>query len=71
MFEEHLVIFLPPQSSKPRELVDFGLAPALRQRTEPLVRAGVGPALDQGAGTGPHPGVRHVDRSGPPGPWPR
>lgn len=49
VFEEQLAISLPPQSSKLQELVDSGLVLALRLRTEPLVRASVGLALDQGA----------------------
>jgi AcrR family transcriptional regulator len=49
VFEEQLAISLPPQSSRLQELVDSGLVLALRLRTEPLVRASVGLALDQGA----------------------
>lgn len=49
VFEEQLAISLPSQSSKLQELVDSGLVLALRLRTEPLVRASVGLALDQGA----------------------
>ncbi|MEZ3180109.1 TetR family transcriptional regulator [Streptomyces pimonensis] len=49
VFEEQLAISLPAQSSKLQELVDSGLVLALRLRTEPLVRASVGLALDQGA----------------------
>jgi len=49
VFEEQLALTLPPQSSKLQELVDSGLVLALRLRTEPLVRASVGLALDQGA----------------------
>lgn len=49
VFEEQLAIALPPQSAKLQELVDSGLVLALRLRTEPLVRASVGLALDQGA----------------------
>ncbi|MFI6804518.1 ScbR family autoregulator-binding transcription factor [Streptomyces luteogriseus] len=49
VFEEQLAITLPPQSSKLQELVDSGLVMALRLRSEPLVRASVGLALDQGA----------------------
>ncbi|MFF8101016.1 ScbR family autoregulator-binding transcription factor [Streptomyces sp. NPDC014986] len=49
VFEEQLAISLPPQSSKLQELVDSGLVLALRLRTDPLVRASVGLALDQGA----------------------
>ncbi|GAA1431160.1 ScbR family autoregulator-binding transcription factor [Streptomyces thermospinosisporus] len=49
IFEEQLAVSLPPQSSKLQELVDSGLVLALRLRTEPLVRASVGLALDQGA----------------------
>ncbi|MEV8594357.1 ScbR family autoregulator-binding transcription factor [Streptomyces sp. NPDC052012] len=49
IFEEQLAISLPPQPSKLQELVDSGLVLALRLRTEPLVRASVGLALDQGA----------------------
>lgn len=49
VFEEQLAISLPTQSSKLQELVDSGLVLALRLRTEPLVRASVGLALDQGA----------------------
>lgn len=49
VFEEQLAISLPPQASKLQELVDSGLVLALRLRTEPLVRASVGLALDQGA----------------------
>lgn len=49
VFEEQLAITLPPQSSKLQELVDSGLVLARRLRSEPLVRASVGLALDQGA----------------------
>ena len=49
VFEEQLAITLPPQSSKLQELVDSGLVMARRLRSEPLVRASVGLALDQGA----------------------
>lgn len=49
VFEEQLAISLPPQAGKLQELVDSGLVLALRLRTEPLVRASVGLALDQGA----------------------
>src|SRR5690606_12396956 len=49
IFEEQLAVSLPPQPSKLQELVDSGLVLALRLRTEPLVRASVGLALDQGA----------------------
>lgn len=49
VFEEQLAISLPHQSSKLQELVDSGLVLATRLRTEPLVRASVGLALDQGA----------------------
>lgn len=49
VFEEQLAIALPPQSSKLQELVDSGLVMARRLRSEPLVRASVGLALDQGA----------------------
>ncbi len=49
VFEEQLAISLPSQSSKLQELVDSGLVLATRLRTEPLVRASVGLALDQGA----------------------
>lgn len=49
VFEEQLAISLPPQPGKLQELVDSGLVLALRLRTEPLVRASVGLALDQGA----------------------
>ncbi|MFF7310808.1 ScbR family autoregulator-binding transcription factor [Streptomyces sp. NPDC008137] len=49
IFEEQLAITLPPQSSKLQELVDSGLVLARRLRSEPLVRASVGLALDQGA----------------------
>ncbi|MFD0213733.1 ScbR family autoregulator-binding transcription factor [Streptomyces hirsutus] len=49
IFEEQLAVTLPPQSSKLQELVDSGLVLALRLCTDPLVRASVGLALDQGA----------------------
>ncbi|MCX2922186.1 ScbR family autoregulator-binding transcription factor [Streptomyces sp. NEAU-W12] len=49
IFEEQLAVALPPQSSKLQELVDSGLVLALRLCTDPLVRASVGLALDQGA----------------------
>ncbi|MEU5520941.1 ScbR family autoregulator-binding transcription factor [Streptomyces sp. NPDC093250] len=49
VFEEQLAFSLPPQAAKLQELVDSGLVLALRLRTEPLVRASVGLALDQGA----------------------
>ncbi|GAB2865615.1 ScbR family autoregulator-binding transcription factor [Streptomyces deserti] len=49
VFEEQMAIALPPQASKLQELVDSGLVLAWRLRTEPLVRASVGLALDQGA----------------------
>ncbi|MEU2895213.1 ScbR family autoregulator-binding transcription factor [Streptomyces sp. NPDC088106] len=49
VFEEQLAISLPPQPSKLQELVDSGLVLATRLRREPLVRASVGLALDQGA----------------------
>ncbi|MGW0497359.1 ScbR family autoregulator-binding transcription factor [Streptomyces sp. NPDC003007] len=49
VFEEQLAITLPPQSSKLQDLVDSGLVMARRLRSEPLVRASVGLALDQGA----------------------
>ncbi|MFF7735346.1 ScbR family autoregulator-binding transcription factor [Streptomyces sp. NPDC007984] len=49
VFEEQLAIALPPQSSRLQELVDSGLVMARRLRSEPLVRASVGLALDQGA----------------------
>ncbi|MBC9727730.1 ScbR family autoregulator-binding transcription factor [Streptomyces sp. TRM68367] len=49
IFEEQLAISLPPQPSKLQELVDSGLVLARRLRGEPLVRASVGLALDQGA----------------------
>ncbi|PNG17058.1 ScbR family autoregulator-binding transcription factor [Streptomyces cahuitamycinicus] len=49
VFEEQLAIALPPQSTKLQELVDSGLVMARRLRSEPLVRASVGLALDQGA----------------------
>ncbi|MFE6094300.1 ScbR family autoregulator-binding transcription factor [Streptomyces massasporeus] len=49
VFEEQLAITLPPQSSKLQELVDSGLVMARRLRSEALVRASVGLALDQGA----------------------
>ncbi|GAB2734518.1 ScbR family autoregulator-binding transcription factor [Streptomyces bullii] len=49
VFEEQLAISLPPQASKLQELVDSGLVLARRLREEPLVRASVGLALDQGA----------------------
>ncbi|MFD3732443.1 ScbR family autoregulator-binding transcription factor [Streptomyces sp. NPDC058632] len=49
VFEEQLAVALPPQSSKLQELVDSGLVLALRLCTDPLVRASVGLALDQGA----------------------
>ncbi|MFD5336308.1 ScbR family autoregulator-binding transcription factor [Streptomyces hawaiiensis] len=49
VFEEQLALALPPQSSRLQELVDSGLVMARRLRYEPLVRASVGLALDQGA----------------------
>lgn len=49
VFEEQLAISLPSQPSKLQELVDSGLVMARRLRTELLVRASVGLALDQGA----------------------
>ncbi|MFI8188513.1 ScbR family autoregulator-binding transcription factor [Streptomyces sp. NPDC085946] len=49
VFAEQLAISLPPQPSKLQELVDSGLVMAQRLRCEPLVRASVGLALDQGA----------------------
>jgi AcrR family transcriptional regulator len=49
VFEEQLAITLPPQDGKLQELVDSGLLLAGRLRSEPLVRASVGLALDQGA----------------------
>ncbi|KJK40296.1 gamma-butyrolactone-binding protein [Streptomyces variegatus] len=49
VFEEQLALALPPQSSRLQELVDSGLVMARRLRSEPLVRASVGLALDQGA----------------------
>ncbi|KOX00629.1 gamma-butyrolactone-binding protein [Streptomyces sp. NRRL B-1140] len=49
VFEEQLAITLPPQASKLQELVDSGLVMARRLRVDPLVRASVGLALDQGA----------------------
>ncbi|MEV5432938.1 ScbR family autoregulator-binding transcription factor [Streptomyces sp. NPDC052701] len=49
VFEEQLAISLPPQPSRLQELVDSGLVLARRLRSEALVRASVGLALDQGA----------------------
>ncbi|MEU3889270.1 ScbR family autoregulator-binding transcription factor [Streptomyces sp. NPDC029041] len=49
VFEEQIAITLPPQPSRLQELVDTGLVLAHRLRFEPLVRASVGLALDQGA----------------------
>ncbi|MEG8276330.1 ScbR family autoregulator-binding transcription factor [Streptomyces sp. AHA2] len=49
VFAEQLSLTLPPQASKLQELVDSGLVLARRLKSEPLVRASVGLALDQGA----------------------
>ncbi|MEU3855675.1 ScbR family autoregulator-binding transcription factor [Streptomyces sp. NPDC029554] len=49
VLEEQLPITLPPQACKLQELVDSGLVLARRLQSEPLVRASVGLALDQGA----------------------
>ncbi|WP_369196953.1 ScbR family autoregulator-binding transcription factor [Streptomyces djakartensis] len=49
VFAEQLALTLPPQASKLQELVDSGLVLARRLKSEPLVRASVGLALDQGA----------------------
>ncbi|MFB8245166.1 ScbR family autoregulator-binding transcription factor [Streptomyces sp. NPDC055952] len=49
VFEEQLTLTLPPQPIKLQELVDSGLVLARRLKSEPLVRASVGLALDQGA----------------------
>jgi AcrR family transcriptional regulator len=50
VFEEQLPDSpLPPQDTRIQELIDSGLVLARRLRTEALVRASVGLALDQGA----------------------
>ncbi|MGJ3560237.1 hypothetical protein ACR6C2_23705 [Streptomyces sp. INA 01156] len=68
IFEEQLAVTLPPQASKLQELVDSGLVLALRLRTDPLVRASVGLALDQGRWGWTGPGVPYVDRPDHPDP---
>lgn len=62
VLEEQLAITHPPQACKLQELVDSGLVLARQLRSEPLVRASVGLALDKGPWTSTAHRPPHVDR---------